>query len=218
MELPELRRQARDLIDDPALTYPQRMHRLAVLAENALEPPPVSEACAEALEKRVICDLYEGNAPHRPRYVLPDYSALLLHGSQFLELGPALDLDEALAHLLIAYTQVPSITGYPVWLGDLDAMLEPYVEGVDDAELHRRLRLFWISLDRMLPDAFTHANLGPADTRVGRMALRLERELLQVVPNLSLKVRPPAAPPTTCCATPSRRSSPAVSRTSSTTR
>jgi YjjI family glycine radical enzyme len=194
MELSELRRHARDIVDDGALTYRQRMHRLAVLAENALEPPAVSAACAAALEKRVICDLYEGNAPHRPRYVLPDYATLLREGSAFLELDPPRDLDEALTTLLIAYTQVPSITGYPVWLGDLDALLEPYVADVDDEELHRRLRLFWISLDRMLPDAFTHANLGPRDTRVARMALRLERELLQVVPNLTLKVDPELTP------------------------
>ena len=95
MELPELRRQARSVVDDPALTYRQRMQRLAVLAENSLAPPPVSAECAEALEKRVICDLYEGNAPYRPRYVLPDYATFLRQGSTFLELGPARDLDEA---------------------------------------------------------------------------------------------------------------------------
>jgi YjjI family glycine radical enzyme len=190
VEWNELRTQARGLVDDPTLTYRQRMHQLAVLAENALDPPPVSPACTEALDKRVICDMYEGNAPHRPRYVLPDYARLLRTGSEFLELDPPADLDEALTTLLIAYTQVPSITGYPVWLGDLDALLEPYAEGIDDDVLHHKLRLFWISLDRILPDAFTHANLGPQDSRVGRMALRLERELLQVVPNLTLKVDP----------------------------
>lgn len=200
MESLELRRLVRDVIDDPRLTYRQRMHNLAILAENSLEPPAVSDACAEALDKRVVCDLYEGNAPHRPRYVLPDYAQLLRTGSEFLELEPARDLDEALTWLLIAYSQVPSITGYPVWLGDLDALLEPYVaadgrtDGLTDAELHRKLRLFWISLDRMFPDAFTHANLGPADGRVARMALRLERELHQVVPNLSLKVDPGLTP------------------------
>ncbi|WP_121256367.1 YjjI family glycine radical enzyme [Nocardioides ferulae] len=188
MELNELRAQTRDLIEDPTLTFRQRMHRLATLAENALEPPQVSAACAEALEKRVVCDMFEGNAPHRPRYLLPDFAKLLREGSTFLELGPARDLDEALTHLLIAYSQTPSITGYPVWLGDVDTLLAPYVDDVSDEELHRRLRLFWISVDRMFPDAFTHANLGPDDNRVARTVLRLERELLQVVPNLTLKV------------------------------
>ncbi|GAB2873951.1 YjjI family glycine radical enzyme [Nocardioides pacificus] len=194
MESDELRTQARTLINDPTLTYKQRMHQLAVLAENALEPPQVSAECAQALDKRVICDMYEGNAPHRPRYLLPDYAKLLRDGSQFLELAPATDLDEALSTLLIAYSQVPSITGYPVWLGDVDALLEPFTDGVDDEQLHKKLRLFWISLDRMFPDAFTHANLGPDDSRVGRMVLRLERELLQVVPNLTLKVDPERTP------------------------
>ena len=142
----------------------------------------------------MLCDLGEGHAPHRPRYLLPDYERLLRVGSDFLELDAPKDLDEALTTLLIAYTQVPSITGYPVWLGDLDALLEPYVDDLDDEELRRRLRLFWISLDRMLPDAFVHANLGPDDTRVGRTALRLERELRQVVPNLTLKVDPGRTP------------------------
>ena len=194
MEQPELRTLARQVVDDPTLTYRQRMHRLAALAENSLEPPPVSAGCAEALEKRLICDMYEGNAPYRPRYVLPDYATLLRRGSAYLELAAPTDLDEALTTLLIAYTQVPSITGYPLWLGDLDALLEPFVDGVPDEELHRRLRLFWISLDRILPDAFTHANLGPHDSRITRTVLRLERELLQVVPNLTLKVDPDLTP------------------------
>jgi YjjI family glycine radical enzyme len=81
-----------------------------------------------------------------------------------------------------------------VYLGDLDKLLAPYVDGVGDEELYRRLRLFWISLDRMLPDAFVHTNLGPDDTRIGRTILRLERELLQVVPNLTLKVHPVRTP------------------------
>src|SRR3954447_25583124 len=190
MDICELRSLARAVVDDPALTYRQRLQQLATVAENALEPPAVSPACAEALEKRVICDMYEGNAPYRPRYLLPDYAVALRNGSAFLELQPAKDLEEALAHLLIMYTQVPSITGYPVYLGDLDALLAPYLDDVSDAELHHRLRLFWISLDRMFPDAFTHTDLGPDDSRVGRTILRLERELLQVVPNVTLRVDP----------------------------
>ena len=184
----ELQTQVRRVIDDPSLTYRQRVQQLAGLAENALPAPPVSQACALALDKRVICDMFEGNAPYRPRYVLPDYAVALAGGSEFLELPAARDLEEALAFLLILYTQVPSITGYPVYLGDLDALLAPYVDDVSDDELYRRLRLFWISLDRMFPDAFTHTDLGPDDSRVGRTVLRLERELLQVVPNLTLRV------------------------------
>ena len=194
METSELQHLVRGVIEDPGLTYRQRVQRLAGLAEESLDPPAVGEACREALNKRVICDMYEGHAPYRPRYVLPDYARALERGSAHLELPPARDLDEALAFLLIYYSAVPSITGYPVYLGDLDTLLEPYTAGVSDEDLHRKLRLFWISLDRMYPDAFTHADLGPDDGRVARMALRLERELLQVVPNLTLRVDPQRTP------------------------
>jgi YjjI family glycine radical enzyme len=190
----ELCSGVRRTIADPALTYRQRLHRLACLAEEAVDPVAVSDDCREAQEKGVICDLAEGHAPYRPRYVLPDYAVALRRGSAFLELAPPRDLDEALTVLLIMYTAVPSITSYPVYLGDLDKLLAPFVEGVGDDELYRRLRLFWISLDRMLPDAFVHTNLGPDDTRVGRTILRLERELLQVVPNLTVKVDPVRTP------------------------
>ena len=46
------------------------------LADNALPYPGLSPLCAEALEARVICDMYEGNRPFTPRYVLPDYARL----------------------------------------------------------------------------------------------------------------------------------------------
>ncbi len=194
MDVAELQGGVRRTIADPTLTYRQRLHRLAGLAEEAVAPPPVGDACREAQRQGVICDLAEGHAPYRPRYLLPDYGALLRRGSSFLELDPARDLDEALTVLLIAYTAVPSVTTYPVYLGDLDKLLAPFVDEVGDDALYRRLRLFWISLDRMLPDAFVHTDLGPDDTRVGRAILRLERELLQVVPNLTLKVDPVRTP------------------------
>ncbi len=194
MEHEELSGLIRATINDPTLTYRQRVQALAGLAENALEAPSLSVAAAAALDKRIICDMYEGNAPYRPRYLLPEYSKVLANGSAFLELAPAGDLDSALANLLIAYTYTPSITGYPVYLGDFDKLLAPYVSDIDDDELHRKLRLFWISLDRMFPDAFTHTNLGPDDSRLARLVLRLERELRQVVPNVSLHVDPDRTP------------------------
>jgi len=194
VEITELRERARRLVNDPALAYHQRVYRLAGLAEEALEYPAVSDACRQALEKRIICDLFEGPAPYRPRYVLPDYERAVAQGSEYLELAPPSDLDDALMFLLVLYSQVPSITGYPVYVGDLDRVLAPFVDDVSDEELEGKLRRFWISLDRMLPDAFVHTNLGPDDTRVGRTILRLERSLHQVVPNLTLKVHPERTP------------------------
>lgn len=186
----ELRQQIRSTIDDPTLSFHLRRHRLAGLAESTLPYPDVSAACREALDKGVICDLFEGSSPYRARYLLPDYARALSQGSAFLELAPPADLDDALAFLLILYTQVPSITGFPVYLGDLDALLLPFADDVSDQHLERSLRRFWISLDRMLPDAFVHTNIGPTDNRVARTILRLERELLQIVPNVTLKVDP----------------------------
>ena len=68
----------------------------------------------EALDKRVICDLFEGNAPFAPRYVLPDYERAIRQGLQYLELPPPTDLADALAFLQIMYAHVPSVTTYPL--------------------------------------------------------------------------------------------------------
>jgi len=182
--------QIRDVVTSETHTYKQKVFALASLAENLLDYPHISPQCAEALDKRIICDMYEGNAPYRPRYILPDYKKVLDNGSKYLEIPPATNLDEALAFLLIMYSNTMSITGYPVYFGDLDTLLLPYVNEVNDEELYKKLKLFWISLDRMFPDAFAHTNLSPEYNRVSRTILKLERELLQVVPNISLKVDP----------------------------
>lgn len=196
MTLEELQRALRAAVDDQSLTYRQRVQTLATLAENALDPPRLGEDAQEALDKRVICDLYEGNAPYRPRYLLPDYATALRQGSRFLELPPPTDVDEALAFLLAMYANVPSITGYPVYLGNLDELLAPFEAALSDDQLCRRLRNFWLVLDRTLPDAFTHTNIGPHDTRVGRTILRVAAALKQVVPNLTLRVDPQLTPDT----------------------
>ena len=62
----------RSTVNDSKFTYRQRIAQLANLAENLLDPPPVRKQCTDALEKRIICDMFEGNAPYRPRYLLPD--------------------------------------------------------------------------------------------------------------------------------------------------
>lgn len=187
-EVTTVRAVAEAVLRDPTLSYRQRVQRLALVAENAVPMPSLSPGCREALEARVVCDMYEGNAPYRPRYLLPDYAKALREGSAYLELPAPQDLHEAMWFLASLYANVPSITGYPVYLGDLDTLLAPYVEGWSEDAIVAALRPFWRALDRILPDAFVHANLGPADGPAVRAILRLERELRQIVPNLTLKV------------------------------
>jgi YjjI family glycine radical enzyme len=194
MGLEQHRSAIRAVVEDPRLTYRQRVQALALAAENVLEPPPVSEACTAALDKSLICDMAEGQAPYRPRYTLPDYQLAFSQGASFLELPPPTTFDDACTFLLAMYANVPSITGYPVWFGDLDRLLEPFAGDVDDAQLRSHLRRFWVLLDRMFPDAFAHANLGPDDGRVVRAALEVHRHVRQVVPNLTLRVDPARTP------------------------
>lgn len=194
VEMTEFRTRVEEVLTASTLTYDQRLRRLAGLAVSAMPYPTLSQACREALDKRVICDMFEGNRPFAPRYVLPDYATLLRNGSAHLELEPPHTLAEALSVLTIAYGHVPSVTTYPVYLGDLDTLLEPFVADVSDDELDAALRLFWIQLDRLLPDAFVHTDLGPRDGRVLRSILRVERSLRQIVPNITLRVDPDLTP------------------------
>ena len=195
MEMTEFEMRVGELVRDGSLGYDQKLRRLAAIATEALPYPDLSEPCRQALEKRIICDMFEGNAPYTPRYVLPDYELAMRNGLDHLELAPPTDLDDALAFLQIMYAHVPSVTTYPVYLGDLDKVLEPFVtEEMTDDELDRKLRRFWIGIDRMQPDAFAHLDLGPHDSRVTRSILRVERSLRQSVPNITLKVDPDVTP------------------------
>ena len=65
MGLEERRHVIRTIVEDPTLTYRQRVQALAVAAEDVLDPPDVSTDCTAALEKGLICDLAEGHAPYR---------------------------------------------------------------------------------------------------------------------------------------------------------
>lgn len=182
------------IVRDPLLSPAQKRHALALAAENALPYPDLPASVAEAMAQGVLCDMFEGHAPYKPRYVLPDYQRFLSQGSPWLELAPPQDFDEALDALRILYHHVPSVTGMPVWLGRLDQLLLPFVGALDDETLHGKLRRFWIYLDRVLPDAFMHVNIGPDDNRICRLILRIDGELKQVAPNLSLLRDPELTP------------------------
>lgn len=181
----ELLTRFKEITEDPSLSFAQKARYLSLEAENSLPYPELDEETARALEERVICDMYEGHAPFKPRYVMPDYSVVLEKGSAFLELEPAKTLDEAINSLMIAYHHVPSVTNMPVFIGRLDNLLLPYTDGVSDEDLYSKLKLFWRYLDRVLPDAFMHANVGPTDNRVARTIMRIDAELKQIAPNLT---------------------------------
>jgi len=181
----ELKARIRRIINDPTLNTLQKRHYLALEAESCLDYPVVPDDVQEALDDRVICDMFEGHAPFKPRYVLPDYRKALQQGSAHLELAPPEDFDEALNFLKILYHHVPSVTGMPVFLGHLDQLLLPFAGALTQERLVRKLRLFWQYLDRTLPDAFMHANIGPSDNPIARAILKVDADLGQVAPNLT---------------------------------
>lgn len=57
-----------------------------------------------------------------------------------------------------------------VYMGDVDTLLEPFVGGMTETEVARRLKPFWRAADRLFPDGFSHVNIGPQDSKVGRCA------------------------------------------------
>ena len=191
-EVEQRRREILDTLRDPTTTHEQKVTYLARHAENFMkvldEPAELDELMRCPIETRCICNLFEGEAPYRPRYITPDYEKFLREGSAFLQLEPPKDLFEALNGLMIFYHNVPSITNYPVYIGDLDALLEPFAQDVDDATVKKALKLFLTQVDRTILDSFCHADIGPKPTRVGRLLMEVEGELQNAVPNLSMRV------------------------------
>lgn len=176
-----------NIIKDKTLTFEQKVLQLAREAENSINVLNISSEAKEFMDKGIICDLFEGNAPYRPRYILPDYKKFMENGSRFLGLKPAENLLEAVNNLLILYKHVPSITSFPVYLGEIDKLLEPYAAYEDEEYVLSIIKLFLTHIDRTLTDSFVHANIGPEATKVGRAILIAERELRNAVPNLTLK-------------------------------
>lgn len=176
------------------LTHEQKLMELAKHAENSLDVLSIPERTRHFFETGAINDLFEGQAPYRPRYIQPDYELFVSQGSKFLDLKPPKDLDELLFSLMILYRHVPSITNFPVFLGSLDKLVEPFLGELDDEEICAKLRLFFTYLDRTITDSFCHANLGPEATRAGRLILRTEKELGNAVPNFTIKYNPSVTP------------------------
>ncbi|SHE49226.1 YjjI family glycine radical enzyme [Clostridium fallax] len=173
------------IIKDGSLTYEQKVIALAREAENSLKVLKISDKCEKLRQSGVICDLFEGNAPYRPRYIVPDYEKFMREGSAFLELDPPKDIWEATNSLLILYKHVPSITTMPVYIGNIDYLLEPFIN--DEEEAYKAIKLFLKHIDRTITDSFCHGNIGPKATKAGRLILKAERELQDAIPNITLK-------------------------------
>jgi len=183
-------REIGKIIADRSLPYHQKQYLLALAAENLLPYPQLSPAARDFMERGIIHDLDEGHAPYRPRYILPDYAKFMANGCTYLELGPPGNIMEAVQSLLLFYAYVPSITGYPVYLGDGDSLLEPFVAAVPTKEAEAWIKWYLIGVDRLCPSAFTHLNIGPQETATGRLLLQTDMRLKQAVPNISLKYDP----------------------------
>lgn len=176
------------------LTHEQKLMGLAKCAENSLDVLNIPPRTKHFFETGAINDLFEGGAPYRPRYMLPDYPKFVKQGSEFLKLDPPKTLDELLFSLMILYRHVPSITNFPVYLGSLDKLIDPFLDGHTDEEICEKLRLFLIYLDRTITDSFCHANIGPEETRAGRLILKVEKEVKNTVPNMTIKYDPDITP------------------------
>jgi hypothetical protein len=218
MDINEFETRAHQLVTDRTLGYDQKVRRLAALATDALPYPILSADCAEALSKRVICDMYEGNAPFTARYILPDYErpCATACGTSSWPRPPTSTTRCVPADHVRPRAQRDHLPRVPRRPRQGAGPVRRPTTITDDA-LDTKLRRFWIAIDRMLPDAFVHLDLGPHDSRITRSILRVERSLRQAVPNITLKVDP-AITPDDLIATPCAPCSSPASRTSSTTR
>lgn len=192
MDINKIQQDILEIIRDLRLTPRQSTYALAEYAENLCSYPegaPVEEF--RALEaQRILCDHNDGHAPYTPRYILPDYDVFLEKGSAYLRLPPPHSLPELLDGLLILYLHVPSVTHMPVYGGRLDKMIEPFLDGVPQEEARDQIRRFLIRIDRIISDSFFHVNIGPEDTRSGRILVEELAALQNACPNMTLRYDP----------------------------
>ena len=173
-----------EILKNPTVTYRQRVLNLAKAAEDVLPAAALSKEAEWFREQDVIFDMNEGNAPFRPRYIVPNYDLFMKQGSDFLSLPAPTDIRQAVDALLILYHHVPSSGGDPMYIGHIDRLLEPFIE--DEQEARDAIRALLTHVDRTIADSFCQANVGPYDTRAGRIILEVTAEMNTPVPNMSI--------------------------------
>ncbi|MDR3248850.1 MAG: YjjI family glycine radical enzyme [Treponema sp.] len=186
MERVEQTRQAiLDTVRNRKLTHEQKVSSLENLSESLIEVITLPPQYLELKEQGIICDLNESNCPPRPRYIVPDYARLFARGCDFLGLAPPRDLEEALNVLSIFIRHVPSVTNFPVFIGFLDRLLEPFVQKEPVEHARKQIALFLRYVDRTITDSFCHADIGPEETLTGRLIMEAEQIEPKAVPNIS---------------------------------
>lgn len=176
------------IVTSEALTYQQKLFNLANISERLISPIELLAYTNEEMDyinNQMICDLNEGYALYRPRYIVPDYSVFIKNGCKFLEIEPPTDLDECLDGLLILYSHVPSITSFPVFIGHLDTLLDPFI--TDEEVDYIKIKRFLNHIDKTITDSFCHADIGPYETKAGKLILEAVIELENPTPNMSMK-------------------------------
>lgn len=173
-----------EILKDPRYTYPQRLLELAKYAENSENEIQLSDEARWFAERDMIFDMSEGASPYRPRYVVVNFDKFMKQGSEFLMLDPPVDIWEAVSNLMVLYHHIPSTVGTPVYIGHLDRLLEPFI--IDEAEARKAIRILLVHVDCTISDSFCHADIGPYDTKAGRIILELSEEMQRPVPNMSL--------------------------------
>ena len=180
------------ILKDTAMTDEQQAFALSSIPMDYVEFFDAGPEFREMAEAGCLCTLSEGNATYHPRYILTDYGKLLADGCSFLRLEKAENLKEALRNLLIMYRHVTSVTHYPVYLGSVDKMIEPFI--TDEEEARTLIEDFLIFIDRTIPDSYCHMNIGPEATRAGRIIVETETRLANAIPSITLLYDPDITP------------------------
>lgn len=179
-----LKKQIMSIVTDTSLTHQQAMMTLADICVSQDNLVETSKTFKELHDLGIICDMSEPKVPYAPRYALPDYEKLMEQGCKFLRLEPPKTLDEAIHSLQLFYLHVPSITHMPVYLGNIDKLLDPFIDNVDVARI--KIERFLDFIEKAIPNSFCHANLGPEETVAGRIIVELETKRQQAVPGITL--------------------------------
>ncbi len=181
-----------DIATSKSLTYQQKLYNLANVGERMFNPVELlgyDQKDLDYIENGMLCDLNEGYLIYRPRYIVPNYNVFIENGCKFLDLPKPKTLDDVLDGLLILYKNIPSITSFPVFIGFIDRLIDPFIKDSDEI-VYPKIKRFLNHIDKTIPDSFCHADIGPVATKAGYLILKAIVELKNPTPNMSVMYDP----------------------------